>query len=205
MEPRACVKARRSRPRSGLAFTQAIPPDASGWVVTAMGRRNPCRTSVGGLLVSVHALRDRLPAAVSEDSRGREARRSLYQGHLTYGDEMDVEQLRIAKELPDFWETTFEGRVELVGVLKSMAVTTSEGCIPVSVVSVGEEWCVVAGALALCDRPGRQLGGCWLNITGQGPMPEGIKKFRTLEELRSWVAVIRQQGMSRELFEMVVM
>lgn len=32
----ACVKARRSRPRSGLAFTRATPSYAWGWVVTAM-------------------------------------------------------------------------------------------------------------------------------------------------------------------------
>lgn len=118
---------------------------------------------------------------------------------------MDVEQIRIAKDLPDFWETTFEEHVELIGVLKGMEVTTSEGSVPVCVVSAGEVWCVVAGSLALCDRPEKQLGGCWLYISGRGRMPEGVKKFRTLEELRCWVAEIRHQGMSRELFEMVVM
>lgn len=77
----ACVKARRSRPRSGLAFTRATPPYALGWVVTAKGRRNPCRTKRG--VAAGGALRGRLPAAFSEDSRAREARLDLYQGHLT--------------------------------------------------------------------------------------------------------------------------
>jgi len=118
---------------------------------------------------------------------------------------MNAERIRIAKELPDFWETTFEERVELIGVVKGLEVTTSGGCIPVSVVSVGQDWCVVAGSLVLGDRPEKQLGGCWLHMTGHGPVPGGTKRFRTLEELRSWVAERRQHGMSRELFEMVVM
>jgi len=66
-----------------MAFTQATPHNASGWVVTATGRRNPCRTSVCELPLA-DASRDRLPAANSEDSRAREARLDLYQGHLTY-------------------------------------------------------------------------------------------------------------------------
>ncbi|HHX4059056.1 TPA: hypothetical protein ACU967_005104 [Burkholderia contaminans] len=118
---------------------------------------------------------------------------------------MNAERIRIAKELPDFWETTFEERVELIGVVKGLQVTTSEGCIPVSVVGVGQDWCVVAGSLVLANRPEKQLGGCWLYTGGHGPMPDGIKRFRTLEELRNWVAEIRQEGISRELFEMVVM
>lgn len=83
----ACVKARRSRTRSGLAFTQATPLHAVG--LGCGGQRTaqlmPTRCECGN---EGRIPRGRLPAAMSEDSRARGARLDLYQGHLT---DMEIE------------------------------------------------------------------------------------------------------------------
>ncbi|MGX7005138.1 hypothetical protein [Caballeronia sp. KNU42] len=113
--------------------------------------------------------------------------------------------LHKAMSWPDFWLASFEPAVQLVGVLEGVSVKTSEGAVPVYVVKEGNDFCLIAGALALSAVEGVSSSECWLYLVGGRCMPEHVKRFASIEGVRGWVADARSEAFNRALFEMVIL
>ena len=114
-------------------------------------------------------------------------------------------ELHEAMNWPDFWTVSFEPSPQLIGVVEGLSVKTSEGAGSVCVLKDGNDFCVMAGTLALSTDQGGASGDCWLRLDGARCLPKHVKRFASMEGVRGWIADARSEAFNRALFEMVIL
>lgn len=92
------------------------------------------------------------------------------------------------------FEVSFASDCVLLGVMRGLTLTTSEGLLPVMALRKGSDCYVVAGSFVLLDSDAHlPVDGHWsyMGREGSGLESLNVRRFESIEALGGWLAGVR--------------